>query len=238
MNLVLFDIDGTLLRTGGAGRAAMVEAMRALHGRPDAFDDLSFAGAVDPAIVSVALRRAGVEPTPRRLSRLRSRYVQALEGEMARAVREGRSVLCPGVREAVSALEGRAQVGLMTGNWSAGARVKLERMDLWAPFAGQPGAYGDDAPDRDALMPFAWRRALRRGRAPRRVVLVGDTPSDVSAARAGARLLGPRGVEVVAVAVATGFAPREDLVASRPDLLLDNLADGLDALLGTLRPQH
>ncbi len=239
MNLVLFDIDGTLLRTEGAGRAAMVESMTTLYGRPDAFDGVSFAGGMDPDLVGGALRRVGVEPTPRRVGRVRAVYLEALKRRVAIAAAEGRANLCPGVREAVEAVSARARIGLMTGNWIAGARIKLEATRIWEPFAGGPGAYGDDAHDRDHLMPFAWRRAVRRGPAPKRIVLIGDTPNDVAAARAGQRLLASRGAHVVAVAVATGFASRESLVASQPDILLDNLASGLGALLAALEPaQH
>lgn len=234
MSLVLFDIDGTLLRSGGAGRAAMVEAMDALYGRPDAFDGVSFAGAVDPGIVSEALARVGVAPTPRELGRVRARYQRLLARAMPRAVAEGRATLCPGVREAVAGVGARASIGLMTGNWTTGARIKLEAAGLWEPFASTPGAFGDDAAERDSLLPYAWRRARRRGLAPRRVLVIGDTPADVSAARAGARALGPRGPEVLAVAVCTGFATREALVASAPDLLLEDLAAGLEAVLALL----
>ena len=236
MNLVLFDIDGTLMRSGGAGRASMARAVGALYGRPEAFDGLSFAGAVDPAIVSAALRRAGVEPSPRRIGRVRATYAAELARAMPEAVASGAALACPGVREAIPALQARAELGLLTGNWSVGARIKLQAIDLWAPFASGVLACGDDADDRDALLPLAVRRARRRGARPQRVVLIGDTPSDVAAARAGAAALGPRGPRVWAVAVSTGFATRESLVEAAPDLLLDNLFEQLDQVLALLEP--
>lgn len=234
MNLVLFDIDGTLMRSGGAGRASMARALERLHGLSDAFEGLSFAGAVDPAIVAEALRRGGVEPTPRRLGRVRSAYAAELALAMPQAVAAGLAEPCPGVREAVAALVGRAALGLLTGNWSVGARIKLDAIDLWAPFSASVMACGDDADRRDALVPIAVRRARRRGLRPERVLLIGDTPFDVAAARAGARTLGPSGPPVHAVAVTTGFATRESLVDSSPDLLIDNLYDQLDEVLALL----
>lgn len=234
MNLVLFDIDGTLLKSDGAGRRAMAAAMGALFRRADAFDGLSFAGAVDPAIVSVALRNAGLEPTPRRVGRVRSTYARILARDLPRVVAEGRAALCPGVREAVEAVRARARIGLMTGNWRRGAAIKLGALGLWEPFARAPGGFGDDAHERGELMPHAWRRALRLGDRPRRVVVIGDTPNDVEAARVGAARLGRRVGEVLAVAVNTGFATREALVESRPDLLLEDLESGLGSLLALL----
>ena len=93
------------------------------------------------------------------------------------------------------------------------------------------GAFGDDANVRDALLPFAVARATRRRQPPRRVIVIGDTPADVSAARAGAAATG---LPVSAVAVGTGFATWQSLEESRPDLLLPDLAQGMDALLALI----
>lgn len=233
--LVLFDIDGTLLKTGGAGREAMVVAMDRLFGRPDAFDGVSFAGAVDPGIVGEALDRIGQVATPAVISTFRRAYFSALRRSLARAGAEGRTSLCPGVREAVEALRGRATLGLMTGNWRRSAAQKLDAVSLGEPFSGAVGAFGDDAAVRDALLPFAVRRATRRGPRPGVVIVIGDTPADVGAARAGAAALGRHGPEVIAVAVNTGFSTREALVRSEPDLLLEDLACGWPALDALVR---
>lgn len=233
MTLFLFDIDGTLMRSGGAGREAMVTAMDRCFGAPDAFDGVSFAGAVDPGIVGEAFARAGVAATPENLRAFRRTYLRALRPLLAQRLGEGRAAPCPGVREAVATVGAASPIGLMTGNWRRGADLKLGLLDLHTPFQGGIGAWGDDAPERDALLPYAWRRARRRGLAPRRIVVIGDTPNDVRAARAGAAAL--RGPEVVAVVVETGFATREELVASQPDWMFPTMADGLDALVRLAR---
>jgi phosphoglycolate phosphatase-like HAD superfamily hydrolase len=228
MTLVLFDIDGTLLRSAGGGRRAMSMAAAERFGRPDLFDQVSFAGAVDSEVTQRALAAAGLPPTARRIGRLRATYGRRLR----RALATRRGSVCPGVPEALSALQEVAVLGLVTGNWPEGARTKLEVYGLSRFFTDCVGAYGDDALDRNHLVPVAVRRARRRMDRVDRVVLVGDTPADVASARAGAEALGPGGPEVVAVAVSTGFAPIEALKASAPDLLLEDLASGLPELLG------
>ncbi len=231
VTLVLFDIDGTLVNCGGRGREAMSAAARDLFGLPGMFEGLSFAGAVDSGIVSIALDQAGVGATPRNLGRMRSTYQRRL----VRALRESPGTLCPGVPEVVSAVAGRAKVGLLTGNWPGGARVKLRSLGLYEHFAGCVGAFGDDASDRNLLVPIAVRRANRRWGSVRRVVVIGDTPADVRCARAGQALMGVDGPDVLAVAVETGFAPPERLEQSKPDLQLTDLESGLGALLALLQ---
>ncbi|MDP6933489.1 MAG: hypothetical protein QGG40_11265, partial [Myxococcota bacterium] len=112
-----------------------------------------------------------------------------------------------------------------------GARAKLEAYELWRWFEEAPGAFGEDAPRREELLPVAWKRARERGMHGSRVIVIGDTPADVRTARVGAELLGPGAPEVLAVAVRTGFATDESLEESAPDLLLENLEVGLEALL-------
>jgi len=230
LNLVLFDIDGTLLRSGGGGRGAMSEAAAERFGRPDLFDGVSFAGAVDSEITARALASADIPPTPRRIGRIRATYGRRLR----RSLPLRRGVVCPGVPEALEAIQQRAVLGLVTGNWPEGARTKLRAHGLAQFFEGCPGAYGDDALDRDLLLPVAVRRARRRWGPIHRVLLVGDTPADISCARAGARAMGVDGPSVVAVGVQTGFASVDALEAARPDLLLTDLEEGLPALLACL----
>lgn len=234
MNLVLFDIDGTLLRSEGAGRAAMVETMERLYGRPDAFEGVSFSGAVDPGLVAAALARVGVPATPRQLGRVRTTYLRALRRRMELARGAGRLTICRGAEAAVAELGARWPIGLMTGNWRRGALIKLSIVNLWAPFARGVGATGDDAADRDLLLPFAWRRAVRRGFTPSRVMVIGDTPSDVRAGQMGALALRAHGVEVQTVAVQTGFSTPEALAASGPTLQISDLHEGLGQVIGLL----
>lgn len=230
LTLALFDIDGTLLRSAGGGRGAMAQAASSLFGRPDLFDDLSFAGAVDNEIVARALANAGIPPTPRRIGRMRASYGRALK----RTLPARRGSVCPGVVDAVRTVAERAEVGLLTGNWEEGARTKLQVYRLWHMFDGCVGAFGSDGVHRDELIPVAHRRAVRRWGQVDRVVLIGDTPADVQAARAASAVFGTSGPTVIAVAVGTGYATPEALEASKPDLLVPDLAQGLEALLGCL----
>jgi len=230
LSLVLFDIDGTLLRSGGGGRWAMSMAAGERFGRRDMFDSLSFAGAVDSEIVAIALDSVGIPPSPRRIGRMRATYARRL----LQTLPGRRGAVCPGVPEALEAVGRQAHLGLVTGNWPEGAWTKLEVYGLTRFFLGCPGAYGDDASTRDGLLPVAIRRARRRWGPVDRVVLVGDTPADVSCARAGAATMGQAGPEVISVAVETGFATSEALAAAGPDLQLSDLAAGLDQLLACL----
>lgn len=228
VTLALFDIDGTLLRSGGSGRMAMQQAANELFYQPDMFGALSFAGAVDSQIVRLALEGAGVPATGRRVGRLRHRYVRRL----IRNLRDPVGERCPGVERAVREVALHAEVGLLTGNWKEGARAKLAGFGLDGLFEGCIGAYGGDGMCRDELVPVAVRRARRRLGSIHRVVVIGDTAADVACARAGDREL--PNVDVLAVAVGTGFAPYEDLVAAQPDLLIPDLDQGLAELVGLL----
>ena len=227
ITLVLFDIDGTLIRSGGSGRWAMSAAAGELFGCPEMFEGLSFAGAVDSGIVAHAMAAAGIDPTPRQMGLMRARYLRRL----SRRLREKPGSVCPGVEDMIAALSGRAQIGLLTGNWERGARIKLAAHGLGSVFSGCVGAYGSDASERNALIPHAHRRARRRWDGLARIVVVGDTPADIRCARAGADLLGPAGPEIIAVGVETGFASAEDLSAAGPDLQVKDLVSGHAALM-------
>ncbi|MES2638225.1 MAG: haloacid dehalogenase-like hydrolase [Myxococcota bacterium] len=226
MDLLLFDIDGTLLRTRGAGREALDDAFLRVLGWPDAMAGISLAGATDGGIMrGVAARFGvpwdGVSSPPFDLDAVRAAYLEAL---VVRLAQPDRVALCPGVRELLDALEGRAHLALLTGNWRAGAALKLGAVGLWGRWID--GAFGDDHTDRNCLVPVARARAEAAGIQYRRVIVIGDTPADVACARAGG---------AVAVAVETGFATTEELAASRPDLLLPDLARGrawIEALVG------
>lgn len=230
VDLVLFDIDGTLLSSGGGGRSAMVAAATERFDCPTMFDDLSFAGAVDSGIVAQAMLVSGIPPTPRRMGRMRSTYVRRLRRDLF----ANPGSLCPGVPEVVYQTMRVAKVGLLTGNWPESARIKLAAHGIGDVFEGCVGAYGDDATDRNDLVPVAVRRARRRWGDIRRVVVIGDTPADVACARAGERLMGPAGPEVLAVAVETGFATPAQLRSTQPDLQLSDLDSGLNRLLSLI----
>lgn len=195
--LVLFDIDGTLVLTGGAGMRAMDRALEAVLGMRAAMTGVPLAGRTDWSILQDAIRPAGHELDDRLLKEIRDEYVKAL-GEEILKPGHGPKAVMPGIRELLDALHARPDVflGLLTGNFAEGARIKLEYFDLWRYF--RCGAYGDDAADRNALVPVALERAAEcglNGVPADRIFVVGDTPNDVACAHAaGAR----------AVAVATG----------------------------------
>ncbi|MEZ5291810.1 MAG: haloacid dehalogenase-like hydrolase [Vicinamibacterales bacterium] len=214
--ILLFDVDGTLVLTGGAGKRAMDRAFEAEFGVPDAFTGVSMAGRTDRWLVETALERHGLPASSDHLGRFHRRYVV----ELAASIHEpgvGRRGVLPGVAEAldrVAALDG-VQTALLTGNYEHGARIKLQHFGLWTRFSW--GAYGDEHAERDALAVAALARArdlgLRLADA-RHAVVIGDTPFDIACARAaGARV----------VAVATGGHSLDELRACGPDLALEDL---------------
>jgi len=216
--LLLFDIDGTLVLTGGAGQRAMARAFEELFGVADAFAEVSMAGRTDRWLVESALAQHGVVATPQRLNGFRARYLALLDQAIGEAG-HGRRGIMPGVHDVLARLQRleRTHLALLTGNYAAGARIKLEHFGLWDRFAW--GAFGDHHAERDALARAAVADAAARGIAladPAHAVVVGDTPFDIACARAaGARV----------VAVATGGHSLDELRACEPDLALEDLRD-------------
>ena len=226
MNVVLFDIDGTLVLTGGAGLRAMNGAAEAVLGTSQILDGIPVAGRTDWIILHDALEAAGRRLDDDLLARLREAYVGRLREEILQRG-EGAKAVLPGVRELLAALHARDDVflGLITGNFQEGARIKLEHFDLWQYF--RCGAFGDDAQDRNALVPFALDRAKACGLpevAADRIFVVGDTPHDVACADA---------VGAVPVAVATGNYSVQDLRATGAAIVLTDLSD-VDGFVGML----
>jgi len=190
--LILFDVDATLLLTGGAGVRAMNRAIQELYGVSDGFEGIPMAGRTDRAIVAGAMTRLGRPFDDRILDRFRTVYCERLREEIGRPL-PGKRVL-PGVPELLAALRARPEVhvGLLTGNFAEGARVKLEHFALRQHF--RFGAFGDDELDRNALATVARARAAELGLpafTPDRIFVVGDTPLDVACAlAAGVRSIG------------------------------------------------
>jgi phosphoglycolate phosphatase len=215
--LVLFDIDGTLVLTGRAGVRGMNLAFGRLHDRDRALDNVPIAGRTDRAIVIDAMRAIGVEPTEDAIAALRDLYIEILGVEIHRPAPGHPSLVLPGVTALLDALDRAPGVvsALLTGNFRRGAAVKLGHFDLWQRFAF--GAFGDDHVDRRALVPIAVERAKAAGLAvppAERIVIIGDTPSDVDCAKAyGGRAIG----------VATGPFSRAALEDAGADLVVDTL---------------
>jgi phosphoglycolate phosphatase-like HAD superfamily hydrolase len=209
--LVLFDIDGTLLHTLGAGVRGMNAAFERLHGHAGALDGLSIAGRTDLSIVGDAFRRLGLEPTTPAVHALRDAYFDELRLELGRP-HEGFFGVLPGVHDALAAMEPHRDlaVGLLTGNFVTGAEIKLGYFDLWDRFAF--GAFGDEHIDRRDLVPVAVAAARSKGIDQEAVVVIGDTPRDIDCAHAHG---------AIAVAVATGPYRADQL--SDAELVLDSL---------------
>ncbi len=216
--LVLFDIDGTLVLTGGAGLRAMNTALQEVFGHANGLDGIALAGRTDWAILSDAVRRIGRSLDGALLADLEQRYVTNLAEEIQQPG-TGRKQVLPGIPEILAELERREDVlvGLVTGNFEAGARVKLGHFDLWRYFTC--GAFGGDAADRNALVPFALERARACGLpdiADEHILVIGDTPHDVTCAHAAG---------AIAVGVATGTSPVEELRAAGAEHVFEDLGD-------------
>jgi phosphoglycolate phosphatase-like HAD superfamily hydrolase len=218
MYLILFDIDGTLTLTGGAGMRAMNRACADVVGHDNAMDGVALAGRTDWIILDDILRNAGRALDATLLDQLRRRYVAHLAEEIQLPGR-GVKDMMPGIRPLLDALQRREDValGLLTGNFLEGARIKLEYFDLWRYFPC--GAFGGDSANRNDLVPVAIRRARECGIAdvqPSDVLVVGDTPHDVACARvAGA----------TPVAVATGGYSVEQLRETGAEIVFRDLSD-------------
>lgn len=215
MRLILFDVDGTLINAGGAGRTALTRALHEIYGTTGAIDRYDFRGRTDPRIVLDLIGGAGWEEAAirARLDACFEIYLRELDAVLTAGVR-----VLPGVPDVVRALSARDDtvVGLLTGNIEPGARVKLRSTGLWPYF--RLGAYGSDDADRRRLPAIACARARELGHEIpfERVAIIGDTPLDVDCARAcGAQ----------AIAVATGRYTETELATCGPDVLFADLAD-------------
>jgi phosphoglycolate phosphatase-like HAD superfamily hydrolase len=226
--LVLFDIDGTILLTAGAGRRAITAALAEAVGPSDAFGRIRFDGKTDPQIVTELLASTG-DPGPHPPERVRSfcdRYVALLERELADPVGV---TLMPGFPRILDRLEAERGVviGLLTGNLERGAILKLRAAGI-DPGRFKVGAYGSDSPDRPDLPAIAARRAEPFfGWAPSgsEVVIIGDTPADIACGL---------GIGARAVAVATGSYSVAQLEACGPHAVFNDLSDterALEAIL-------
>ncbi len=231
--LVLFDIDGTLLLSGGAGRRAIVAALADETGRdPVGAERVRFDGKTDPQIVVELLEAAGHPPPHEsdRIGRVLDRYLFRLAADLAKNAH--RATVMPGVRDLLDRLErdDRLVLGLLTGNITGGAEIKLKSVDL-EPGRFRVGAYGSDHAVRAELPLIAVQRAMPFfGRAPHgeEVVIIGDTPADITCGRS---------VNARAVGVGTGSFRPAELLAAGAAAAFDDLSDierAYAAILGDL----
>lgn len=215
MTIVLWDIDGTLIRSGGAGKFAMESALRAAFGVKEIFDTVAYSGRTDVAIVGDLLLAHDLPATDENRAKLRDAYLDELPGYLKSAGGE----ILPGIPAILDRLQRCEDIvqGLLTGNVRRGARVKLDHFGLWDFFG--PGGFGDHYTDRNDVAREALAAAMTHLGRPvtgSEIWVIGDTPHDISCARAiGARVL----------AVATGWHPLAELESCRPDALFADLAD-------------
>lgn len=217
--LLLFDIDGTLILTGRAGVRAMNYAFQETLAIADALADIPLAGRTDRAIIAEALARFAPshEADEAWVASFRDRYLERLRVELD--VDHPNKRVLPGIASLLDALDDipDTHVALLTGNFVRGAEVKLGYFDLWRRFSW--GAYGDATTNRNELLPVAMQRAHEAGLTgvtAADVVVIGDTPHDVTCAHVnGAR----------AVAVATGPYSEVALLETDAEVVLPDLAD-------------
>lgn len=222
--LLLFDIDGTLITSGGAGEAALKDAMRERFGVEEDMRGILLAGATDARIARQLLEKHGLEPTSANVTALLDEYL----GCLSRRISLHSGMLLPGISPVLEALHVRPEVvlALLTGNLARGAEIKLQHYGVWKFF--EFGAFADDHHDRNELGKFARSRASGRHGIefpPERIFVIGDTPRDIECGRA---------ISARTVAVATGHYSFDELASHAPDFLFEDLSETqrvLDCLL-------
>lgn len=224
VKVFLFDIDGTLLMAGGCGRISFVDTWTEVFGEGHPFDSVNFIGRTDTSVFAKGFEEVfGREPTQAETESFFDAYHLRLAKNVANAPRFR---ILPGVPEVLHGLTAGREciVGLVTGNTTKGAAIKLERAGLEHFFSC--GGYGTDSPDRPTLTAVAIKRARAMAGGPVDVTVIGDSLLDAAAGRAnGTRIL----------LVASGGTPSGVLAASNPDMLLEGFGDwenGLAALKG------
>lgn len=222
--LVLFDIDGTLIDTRGAGLEAIRRGVHDLHGAT--IPKLELGGATDAGLARDVLSFCGVELNPDNVNAFYEAYLVRLKEHLGKGEFEGE--VLPGVTRLLEAFrEAGAILGLLTGNVKAGAWLKVKHygLDRYFDF----GAFGDDHADRNELGPVAVERAEElHGRAfdPAQAVIIGDTPKDVACGKA---------LGAMTVAVATGGFSVEQLSACSPTLVVESFEHHVQILKGLRR---
>jgi phosphoglycolate phosphatase len=213
--LLLFDIDGTLVNTGGAGVESLKTTVRNRFDAEDDLHDIEIAGKTDRAIIRDILRKYQVDPSEENITSFAREYIEGLPLSLSRT----RGRVLPGIQSLLERLKPHPHIvlALLTGNLQEGAKLKLRHYGLWDFF--EFGAFADDHHDRNELGAFARERAQARHGHDfdgADIDVIGDTNHDVACGKAfGART----------VAVATGSWSRERLQKCAPDFLFDDLSD-------------
>ena len=220
--LLLWDIDGTILRTGGAGMRAMARVASEMFGQHCVWDGIEAAGSLDPVIFEQFVRLNRLDDAHDRHESFRDRYLDQLSAELDTDT--GRAVAMPGVHDVLALLrerslrEGDVELGLLTGNYTGAVPIKLRAVGVepeWFTIT----AFGDEGASRPDLVALALRRFEQRHGAkiqPRRAIVIGDTPRDIHCAKAHG---------CFSLAVATGGYSVQALLTHGPDLAVSDLSD-------------
>lgn len=220
IRLALFDIDGTLIRTGGAGVRAFERTGAAEFHRPNGVSHIKFAGRTDVSLVREFFAAHDIPATDENFNRFFDRYAFLLEDQM----RHAQGGPCAGVEAFLRGLRTLPEpplLGLLTGNIRLGAEIKLRRFEMWALF--ETGAFGDDHEDRNELARIARARGSRvlgRELDGSEVLVVGDTGFDIACGRA---------IQARVLAVGTGGGKLEELRKHQPDWLVRDLREASPA---------
>ena len=220
MRLLLFDIDGTLVNTGGAGVESLKMTVRNRFRTEDDLRDIEIAGKTDRAIIRDILCKYQVDPTEENITSFAREYIDGLPLCLSRT----RGRVLPGIQQVLKRLKPQPHIvlALLTGNLQEGARLKLQHYGLWDFF--EFGAFADDHYDRNQLGAFARKRAqLKHGHDfdAADIDVIGDTNHDIACGKAfGART----------IAVATGSWSRERLQGCAPDFWFDDFSDADDVI--------
>jgi phosphoglycolate phosphatase-like HAD superfamily hydrolase len=214
MQAILFDIDGTLLSSLGAGKDAMYGAIKEVYGKELPKDSVPFAGNTDRSILSSLIKSCGAEPTEEAFQAVRTVYLKHLPETLQRQC----PGVLPGIKESLVRLKAdeRFSLGLLTGNMEAGSDLKLKRFEIHQYF--DFGGWGDHHYERDQVAGMARDNTfafLKREIPADSLWVIGDTPKDIQCARA---------IGAKAVGVATGPYSFEELEAEKPDLCLHDFA--------------
>ena len=217
MKLLLWDIDGTLVLTGGAGMRAMDRAFKDFFDVENALQGVNMAGRTDTSIIQDAMKKYGIAYTEQIFQQYKEQYYRYIAEEIK--VDHPEKTIMKGVQELLQTLEKRQDIvlALLTGNWEKSGRIKLAHFGLDRYF--EFGAFADDSGIRNDLLPFAIRRFQERyGYVPdkRDTYIIGDTPADINCAKP---------YDVVSVAVAAAHYSRHELLAYEPDYIFDDFSD-------------
>ncbi len=214
---VLFDIDGTIMHSGRAGKEAFVKASLETYGSFGTLDVCSYQGRTDLQLLYENLEPAGIDSDmiDRGLQKFKALYIKLLQLQ----IKKNECVLMPGIREILCALreDSRNHIGLLTGNFRQSAFVKLDKFSLSHYFSF--GAFSDDTHIRNQMPDIALRKlqeATGDSVPPKRTFIIGDTIFDIECAKKSGS---------VSIAVSTGWTPEDTLKEHNPDYLFKDLKD-------------